>query len=1546
MGERAESPDVSLGFWGGTDDTTALRWYRTLVKTIDDGLYRLDPDGRFVAVNDDLLELTGYGRDELVGEHASELFPGDEFERIEREVRERRSTDEDRAQLDAFEVTVETAAGDAVPIELRTNPLHDADGTVRGSVGVVRERPAPERRREAAEAALESAETLTNVIDQAEVGVFVLDEEFDVAWIDETAERYFGIDRDAVVGRDKRELVEETIRHRVADGDAFAETVLETYDDDDADAAHFECRVTPGEDRAERWLEHRSKPIESGRYAGGRVELYYDVTEQYRRVQQLRRLNAGVNEWLEETSREAVAERASELLRDVLDVALNGIYLYDDESDELRPTSWTDAADAVFDELPTFSRGEGIAWRVFESGRSEIYDDVENAPNVYDPETPIRSEMVLPIGDHGVAFVSAEERDAFDDGDAMLATVAASSLEATFDRLRHERRLERERDLTDRVLDATPVGTLVLDGDGDVTRINDRAIELFEIDDPDTFAPSDRATYDETGARISVDDRPVAEALETGEPVSDRILQVELPDGDRRWLSVNAVPIPDEDGEIDRVVATSEDVTELKERERELETELNEVFDRVSDALYAVDEEFRFTYLSERAEELLGVSESEVHGKRLGEVYPETAEVERVRDAFERAMETQEPTTLEHYSELLGFWVDATIYPSESGVSVYFRDVSDRKERERELELFRTLLDTSTDSVLVVDPETGRYLDVNHTACRRRGYAREEFLEMTVMDVETELPDLDAWRSFVEDLREADSITFDGVHRRKDGSTYPVEVNASYVEFDRDYVIAIARDVTERREMERELRDREEKFRQVAENLEQVLWMTDPNKGAVIYVNPAYEDVWGRPRESLYEEPTAFLEGIHPDDRERVREALPKQRRGEYDEEYRVVRSDGSIRWVRDRAFPIEDEDGDVTRIVGLAEDVTERKERERELREAKSQLEAATEAGAVGTWEWHVPDDRFVAGASFARTFGVDPDAAREGVPLERFVSSIHEDDRERVEASIEDALESCGEYREEYRVRNGDGEYRWVVARGHVECDEDGDPITFPGALADITERKRAEQALQKTKTQLETLFEVLPVGVVVADEDGSLVRANDEAREIWQGDVFDADGVAEYDRYTGWWADTGDPVEPGEWTMARVLDGEEVADPDVFEIETAEGERRTIAVRGMPIRNGDGEVVRGVVTIADVTERREYRRKLETSERRHRTLVENFPDGAVALFDSDLEYTAVGGQYFDEVGVDPDERIGATIYETYPDDMAAKLEPKYRATLEGEECEFEVEFNGRNLRIHSVPVRDAAGEIYAGMIVAQDVTERREYQRKLEESNERLEQFAYAASHDLQEPLRMVSSYLGLLERRYGDEFDADGREFIEFAVDGAERMQAMIEGLLEYSRVETRGDPFEPIDLDAVLEDVLADLQFKIEEHDAEIEVEPLPRVDGDASQLRQVFQNLLDNAIEYSGDEPPRIRVAAERDGDEWELSVRDEGIGIDPDDVDRIFDIFQRLHSREEHAGTGIGLTLCERIVERHGGEMRVDSEPGEGSTFSFTLPAADADDA
>jgi light-regulated signal transduction histidine kinase (bacteriophytochrome) len=227
---------------------------------------------------------------------------------------------------------------------------------------------------------------------------------------------------------------------------------------------------------------------------------------------------------------------------------------------------------------------------------------------------------------------------------------------------------------------------------------------------------------------------------------------------------------------------------------------------------------------------------------------------------------------------------------------------------------------------------------------------------------------------------------------------------------------------------------------------------------------------------------------------------------------------------------------------------------------------------------------------------------------------------------------------------------------------------------------------------------------------------------------------------------------------------------------------------------------------------------------------------------------------------------------------------------------------------------------------------------YAGDLARSNAELEQFAYVASHDLQEPLRMVASFTQLLARRYRGRLDQDADEFIGFAVDGATRMQTLINDLLAYSRVGTQGKPFAPTDCNRVLQMAQDNLARSMAESDATVTRGPLPTVPGDEVQLIQLFQNLLANAIKFRGQEPPRLQVSAEHQGSQWVFAIKDNGIGIPPEHQERIFMIFQRLHHRSEYPGTGIGLALCQKIVARHGGRIWVESRPGRGATFYFSL--------
>ncbi len=274
--------------------------------------------------------------------------------------------------------------------------------------------------------------------------------------------------------------------------------------------------------------------------------------------------------------------------------------------------------------------------------------------------------------------------------------------------------------------------------------------------------------------------------------------------------------------------------------------------------------------------------------------------------------------------------------------------------------------------------------------------------------------------------------------------------------------------------------------------------------------------------------------------------------------------------------------------------------------------------------------------------------------------------------------------------------------------------------------------------------------------------------------------------------------------------------------------------------------------------------------------------------------------------------------------------------RVTKSGERIEVEVRIS---------PIRDSEGELLGASSIAHAIGERKRVEREsarwrdeLAKSNAELERFAYVASHDLQEPLRMVASYVQLLAQRYKGRLDSDADDFIAYAADGANRMKTMIADLLKYSRAG-QGDDFATIDSGAALDCALANLQYAIRETGATVTRGEMPLVRGIEPQIAELFQNLIGNALKFRGAEPPRIRVAARLAGDWWEFSVTDNGIGIAAEYRERIFEIFRRLHGRQKYPGTGIGLTICRKIVVHHGGQIRVESKEREGSTFQFTLP-------
>jgi PAS domain S-box-containing protein len=395
--------------------------------------------------------------------------------------------------------------------------------------------------------------------------------------------------------------------------------------------------------------------------------------------------------------------------------------------------------------------------------------------------------------------------------------------------------------------------------------------------------------------------------------------------------------------------------------------------------------------------------------------------------------------------------------------------------------------------------------------------------------------------------------------------------------------------------------------------------------------------------------------------------------------------------------------------------------------------------------------------------------------------------------------------------------------------------------------------------------------------------------------------------------------------------------------------DGQIRWIDARAKVLFDEDGNPNRMMGINVDVTERKQVEEKLKIASEYTRSLIEASLDPLVTI-SRDGKITDVNQAAEKATGISRDQLIGSDFcgYFTEPEQARAGYQ---QAFAEGTVCDYPLAIRGKSGAVTEVlynasVFKNQAGEVEGVFAAARDVTERKRAEKELalraEElarSNADLQQFAYVASHDLQEPLRMVASYTQLLGKRYRGKLDADADDFIGYAVDGAHRMQQLVNDLLAYSRVGTRAREFAPIECESVLRAVLGNLKAAIEETRAVISHDGLPAVQADETQLGQIFQNLIGNALKFHGADVPRVHISVRRQDGEWCFSVRDNGIGIDPHDADRIFVIFQRLHAGREYAGTGIGLAITKKIVERHGGRIWVESTPGQGSTFIFTIP-------
>jgi PAS domain S-box-containing protein len=386
--------------------------------------------------------------------------------------------------------------------------------------------------------------------------------------------------------------------------------------------------------------------------------------------------------------------------------------------------------------------------------------------------------------------------------------------------------------------------------------------------------------------------------------------------------------------------------------------------------------------------------------------------------------------------------------------------------------------------------------------------------------------------------------------------------------------------------------------------------------------------------------------------------------------------------------------------------------------------------------------------------------------------------------------------------------------------------------------------------------------------------------------------------------------------------------------------------------PIVDEAGSITSVACFSRDITERKRAQEAVTASELRYRRLFEASRDG-ILILDTDSGRIVDVNPFIEHIlGYSHDELLDKSIWDvgTFKNIVASKEafgELQTKGYVRYENMPLETK-DGHQISVEFVSNVYMVDQRKVIQCNIRDITERVKAEESLRltrddlvRSNRDLEQFAYVASHDLQEPLRAVAGFVELLRRNLHDSLDARTTSYMDFAVDGAKRMQTLVNGLLEYSRIGTQGEKHEDTDAKAAVETAMAHLRATIQETGAEVTADELPKVNFDAVQLAQLFQNLIGNAIKFRGQETPRIHISAARDGDGWRFAVSDNGIGIEPEYADRIFLIFQRLHDREKYPGTGIGLAICKKIVEHHNGKIWVESKPGAGSTFYFTVPDA-----
>ncbi|MFA9461944.1 PAS domain S-box protein [Thiohalorhabdus methylotrophus] len=1017
------------------------------------------------------------------------------------------------------------------------------------------------------------------------------------------------------------------------------------------------------------------------------------------------------------------------------------------------------------------------------------------------------------------------------------------------------------------------------------------------------------------------------------------------------WVEVSAALLTDAEGAPERISAVLGNTT--ARRGSEARDYYEEMFRKNTAPKLLIDPETGFIAdANPAALAFYGYTIEDIRQRRIQDI--NQLSEEEVRTEWDKARR-EERRYFEFRHRLADGGIrDVKVYsgPIEIGGRQYLHsiihDVTESRRYQQSLERYKALFDTLPVGVYRNEAGSqGYFSEVNPAMARIFGAeSPEELLRH---------PTANLYRDPAERQRFSDDLLDRGaVHQREvalrtlDGRPIWAAITALVQDSgEGDPVFdGIVEDITERKATEQE-RDR---LVAIIESTPDLVGMAD-GEGRPFYHNPAFRKLLAD-RVSTGSLPDSVA-AFHPAwaQRKLAEEAFPRAREtGIWQGETALLGPTGEEVPVSQIVLAHQDETGAVVRYSTIMRDLSPIKEAEHFNRQLLDSLTAGVfgidvqgrftflNAAAVGLFGFQ--DEAAVLGKdSHALTHHSFPD----GSPYPADACPI---------LQVLTTGEPLGAWEDWFWCADGSAFPVEVFAApmrdaaGNVE----GAVVSFQ----DISERLRAEA----TRNQLVEVLEATPDFVSFARPDGTILYINQGGRQIlglppssgYWGDDVPADVQA--GEIAGRW---GHP----DWAARRIS---EEGIPTAMAEGYWEGESALLDVEGHEIpmsqviiahRSADGEVERLSTIMRDIGDRV----RLEEALREERDLVQAILEGLPGVFylldkrgnftrwSRDMELVTgldseqLGAAHFTELFGDEDQdRIAEAIGRVFSEGEVT-IEAGLR-TIDGSYTPYFL--SGHRVELGGAPFLTGLGLDISDRVRLE--SELRATNQALEHSNSELEQFAYAVSHDLQEPLRIINSYLGLLQRRYGDRLDDKAGHYIATTTEAAGRMSRMIQDLLEYSRVKRLGEDMEPVDLDEVLEEALANLQQAREEAGATMEADELPTVSGDQGQLVRLFQNLLSNAFKYRRPGvPSSIAVRLKKRDGAWELSVADNGIGIDPSQAGRVFQVFQRLHTRDEYEGTGAGLALAKRIVERHGGTIWVESAgEGQGSTFRFTLPVAE----